>query len=153
MEDYNLWADLLDTFQSSAEWVKALWLAIPPAFVLGLIWLFFRRRVVRVDDLGGELLYTIYKEPNGLIQIYRHGDLIDGKSELVLIEHQLGAPRFHVQGNGERRHGRLQFLGRPVGHLPDIARVDQGAVAAHLAGIRAGRDLAVQTARGASRCH
>ncbi len=90
MEDYNFWADFLDTFQSSADWIKALWLAIPPGFVLALIWL-FRRRVVRVDALGGELLYTIYKVPNGLIQIYRHGDLIDGNSELVLIEHQLGA--------------------------------------------------------------
>ena len=47
--------------------------------------------MVRVDAEGGELLYTIYKEPTGLIQIYRHGDLIDGNSELVLIEHQLGA--------------------------------------------------------------
>ena len=90
MEDYNFWADLLDTFQSSADWIKALWLVIPPSFVLALIWL-FRRRVVRVDAHGGELLYTIYKEPNGLIQIYRHGELDGGKSELVLIEHQLGA--------------------------------------------------------------
>ncbi len=90
MEDYNLWADLLDTFQTSPEWIKALWLLIPPAFVLALIWL-FRRRVVRVDALDGELLYTIYNETNGLIQIYRHGVLDDGNSELVLIEHQLGA--------------------------------------------------------------
>ena len=89
MEDHNFWADLLDTFQSSADWIKALWLVIPPGFVLALIWLFFRRRVVRVDAHGGELLYTIYKETNGLIQIYRHGELDGGKSELVLIEHQL----------------------------------------------------------------
>ena len=93
MKDYNFWADLLDTFQSSADWIKALWLAMPPAFVLALVWL-FRWRVGRanaVDTIGGELLYTVYKEPNGLIQIYRHGDLDDGNSESVLIEHQLGA--------------------------------------------------------------
>ena len=90
MQDYNFWADLLDTFQSSADWVKALWLVIPPAFVLALIWL-FRRRVVRVDALDGELLYTVYKKRDGLIQIHRHGGLDNGKSDLVLIEHQLGA--------------------------------------------------------------
>ncbi len=90
MEDYNFWADLLDTFQSSADWIKALWLTIPPAFVLTLIWL-IRRRVAQADAVDGELLYTIYKEPNGLIQIHRHGVLDDGNSEVVLIEHQLGA--------------------------------------------------------------
>ncbi len=91
MEDYNFWADLLDTFQSSAEWVKALWIVVPPGFVLGLIWLFFRRRVVRVDAADdGELLYTIYKQPNGLIHIYRIGVVDDGILE-SLIEHQPAA--------------------------------------------------------------
>ena len=89
MEDYNIWADVLNTFKLSAEWVKALWIVVPPAFVLGLIWLFFRRRVVRVDPDGGELLYTIYKQPNGLIHIYRIGVVDDGILE-SLIEHQLG---------------------------------------------------------------
>ena len=87
MEDYNFWADLLDTFQSSADWIKALWLAIPPAFVLALIWL-FRRRMAPADTLDGELLYTVCREPDGLIQIYRHGVLDDGNLELVLLEHR-----------------------------------------------------------------
>ncbi len=94
MEDYNFWADLLDTFQSSAEWVKALWLIIPPAFLLGLIWLFSRRRATPANIMGGELLYTVYKQPNGLIHIYRIGVVDDGILE-SLIEHQLGEDPRH----------------------------------------------------------
>ena len=89
MEDYNFWADLLDTFQSSADWIKALWLIVPPGFVLALIWL-IRRRVGRIDALDGELLYTVYKEPDGVIQIHRHGALDNGILEL-LLEQQAGA--------------------------------------------------------------
>lgn len=37
MNDYNFWSDLLDTFQSSPDWIKALWLLIPPGFLLGLV--------------------------------------------------------------------------------------------------------------------
>ncbi len=87
MEDYNFWADLLDTFQSSADWIKALWLLIPPAFVLALIWL-FRRRVARTDAVDGELLFTVCREPGGLIQIYRYGLPDDADPELVLLARQ-----------------------------------------------------------------
>lgn len=38
----NFQVDLLDTFLSPADWIKALWLLIPPGFVLALIWLFRR---------------------------------------------------------------------------------------------------------------
>ena len=37
MEYYNFWADLLDTFQSSPNAIKVVWLLIPPAFLLGLV--------------------------------------------------------------------------------------------------------------------
>jgi len=90
MEDYNFWADLLDTFQSSADWIKALWLTIPPGFVLALIWL-FRRRMAPADALEGELLYTVRREPDGLIQIYRHGFLDDANPDLLVLEHQADA--------------------------------------------------------------
>ena len=91
MNDYNFWADLLDTFQSSADWIKALWLLIPPAFVLALIWL-IRRRVGRVDAIDGELLYTVCREPGGVIHIYRHGALENGILEL-LLEQQAADPQ------------------------------------------------------------
>ncbi len=37
MQDYNLWADLLATFRASPDAIKALWLLVPPVFVLGLL--------------------------------------------------------------------------------------------------------------------
>ena len=43
MMDYNLWADLLDTFQSSSDYIKTVILIIPPVFVWGtlalVVWL------------------------------------------------------------------------------------------------------------------
>ena len=37
MQDYNFWADLLFTFQSSPDWIRALWLLVPPGFVLAVM--------------------------------------------------------------------------------------------------------------------
>lgn len=37
MQDYNLWADLLATFRASPDAIKALWLLVPPMFVLGVL--------------------------------------------------------------------------------------------------------------------
>lgn len=37
MQDYNLWADLLATFRASPDFIKALWLLVPPGFVLGMM--------------------------------------------------------------------------------------------------------------------
>ncbi|MCO5733995.1 hypothetical protein [Rhizobium sp. SSA_523] len=42
MQDYNFWADLLATFRASPDAIKALWLVVPPAFVLGVIGLAMR---------------------------------------------------------------------------------------------------------------
>ena len=42
MEDYNFWQDFFDTYQSLPDWMKALWLIVPPAFLLGLIALIMR---------------------------------------------------------------------------------------------------------------
>jgi hypothetical protein len=37
MDNYNFWADLLATFKSSPDWIKALWLLVPPGFVLAVM--------------------------------------------------------------------------------------------------------------------
>ena len=39
MENYNFWQDFFDTYQSLSNWMKVLWLVVPPAFLLVLIWL------------------------------------------------------------------------------------------------------------------
>lgn len=44
MSDYNVWADLFDTWQSSSDWIKALLIITPPAFGLGMVALLLRHR-------------------------------------------------------------------------------------------------------------
>jgi hypothetical protein len=53
MSDYNFLADLLDTFQSMDDWLKALTLLIPPGFALGAAGLFLRHRAtIRAIEVG-----------------------------------------------------------------------------------------------------
>ena len=88
MEDYNFCADVLDTYRSLPIWLKGLWLVIPPAFVLGLIRLFLRWRAGRAaDTIEGELIYSIYTEPDGIIRVYRFRESDDRILE-ALIERQ-----------------------------------------------------------------
>lgn len=57
MEDYNFWADLLDTVRSTADWVKALWIVMWSVFWLGVValvlhyWLALARFTARRRDV------------------------------------------------------------------------------------------------------
>ncbi|CAN0450229.1 unnamed protein product, partial [Ectocarpus fasciculatus] len=44
MDDYNFLADLLDTFQSSSDYIKTVIILTPTVFVLGIIHLLTRHR-------------------------------------------------------------------------------------------------------------
>ena len=66
MEDYNFWADVLSTFRSINDWVKALWLIVPPIFVLGLIKMALTaRRLSKLQQLGFDThgLYRLSELP------------------------------------------------------------------------------------------
>ena len=81
MEDYNFWQDLFDTYQSTADWIKALWIVAVPAFALGLLALIFQYRLASKQAPladGAELLYTVHREDGGTFRVYRH----TGSSEL-----------------------------------------------------------------------
>jgi hypothetical protein len=39
---YSVWADALDKFHTSSDWIQALWLIVVPVTVLGVTWLFVR---------------------------------------------------------------------------------------------------------------
>ncbi|MGV1769665.1 protein kinase [Agrobacterium vitis] len=50
MADYNVWADLFDTWQSTSDWVKALVIVVPPVFVATVLALVLcYRQKVRED--------------------------------------------------------------------------------------------------------
>lgn len=75
MNDYNFWADAVDAYRNSSDWIKALWLVVPPTFILGLgalglLWHGLRGREERRTT--GDLAYTMVHEPDGRLRIYRH---------------------------------------------------------------------------------
>ncbi len=89
MEDYNFWQDFFDTYQSLSDGTKALWLIVPAAFVLGLIALILRHRVaVRQAETGmrGDLVYTIHRDANDQLHVYRHGPALEREPALLLLE-------------------------------------------------------------------
>lgn len=89
MTEYNFIADFLDTFQSSPDWIKALWLLIPPGFLLGVIAMAMRFRMTtkRMEHGSkGELIYSVHRDAGNQLHIVRHIPLVDGNPALLLIE-------------------------------------------------------------------
>jgi hypothetical protein len=93
MEDYHFWQDFFDTYQSLSNWTKALWLIVPPAFVLGLIALILRHRVAVKEaehGLRGDLIYTIHQDGDDKLCVYRHGPALDREPALLLLDQPSG---------------------------------------------------------------
>lgn len=92
MNDYNFWSDLLDTFQSSPDWIKALWLLIPPGFLLGLVALMLRFRIAAKQmeqSAGGELIYSIHRDA-GQLRVVSHIPLAEGNPGLLVFDPPAG---------------------------------------------------------------
>ncbi|WP_288191696.1 hypothetical protein [uncultured Phyllobacterium sp.] len=89
MNDYNFWSDLLDTFQSSPDWIKAVWLLIPPGFLLGLVALTMRFRIAakQMDQSPkGELIYSIHRDIRNQLHVVSHIPVTDGNPALLLLD-------------------------------------------------------------------
>lgn len=98
MNDYNFWADLLDTFQSSPDWIKALWLLIPPCFLLALITILVRYRLASKqlkEKLVDEFVFPIDRRPDGHLQIIRHRPEIIRESAMLLLDESSPSSRDH----------------------------------------------------------
>lgn len=81
MENYNFWRDAFDTYQSLSDWIKALWLLVPPAFVLGLVAIL--RRPLAAETVEQEpqgLVYSVYRSPQGTLVLHRPTDEAAGRS-------------------------------------------------------------------------
>ena len=75
MESYNFWQDFFDTYQSLSDWVKTLWLIVPPAFALGALWLALDYRLKRRSAAAAEdgvLAYTVFADETGIWRIHAH---------------------------------------------------------------------------------
>lgn len=99
MDPYNFWQDFFDTYQSLPDWLKALWLIVPPAFVMGSLALLTRLGIGRkqVDNaIDGELIYSIRRDDRDQFHIVSHSRQLDSHPALLLLD----AP--------DREHDRLQ---------------------------------------------
>ena len=56
MENYSFWSDFFDTYQSLSDFMKILWVVVPPLFVLGLvaIILFYKNTIKRIEKITEE---------------------------------------------------------------------------------------------------
>jgi hypothetical protein len=89
VDTYNFWQDFFDTYQSLSDWLKVLWLIVPPAFVLGLVALTLRFRLASRQmnsGLDGELVYSIRRDAQNRIHILSHMPLGDSNPPLLLAD-------------------------------------------------------------------
>jgi len=89
MQDYNFWADLLDTYQSLSIWMKTMWLVVPPAFLIALLTIILRHRIAykRADyRFPGDLVYTIRRDDENQLHVYHHQRNVEKRPALVLVE-------------------------------------------------------------------
>ena len=84
MEDVSAFQAFLGTYQSLADWIKALWLIVPPVFILLLTALLLRAKRP-VPEVDGELVYTVHRDAAGQYRILRH-TLPDDTPALLPLE-------------------------------------------------------------------
>ncbi len=78
---------------------------MPPAFVLGLIALIMRHRVAVKEaehGLRGDLVYTIHRDGDDKLHVYRHGAALDREPALLLLDQP---------NSGDAQHGSVMTRG------------------------------------------
>ena len=83
MEDISAFQAFLGTYQSLADWIKALWLIVPPAFIFAMTALLLRGRRA-VPEIDGELVYTVHRDAAGHYRVLRHTPPDDAPALLPL---------------------------------------------------------------------
>lgn len=89
MQDYNFWADLLDTYQSLSIWIKTLWLVVPSTFLLVMLTIILRHKIAyrRADiKFPGELVYSIRRDDHKQLHVYHHNSGKEKLPTLVLVD-------------------------------------------------------------------
>lgn len=93
MDGYNFLHDVLSTYQSLPDVMKALWLIAPSIFVLGIVALsmWFRLEEKKLDHgFSGTLIYSIYRDEEDQFHIISHIAPASGQPALFLLEPQDG---------------------------------------------------------------
>lgn len=104
MDTYNFWQDFFDTYQSLSDWMKVLWLMVPPVFILGLAALLARPRTGsprRERNPHGELVYSIYRDADDRLHVISYLPRPNGQPGLILLDALNPDP--HAPQNQTRR--------------------------------------------------
>ncbi len=83
MEETTFWQALFATYQSLTDWIKALWLIVPPAFIVAMTALLMRAKRP-APETDGELVYTVHRDASGLYRVLRHASSDDTPALLPL---------------------------------------------------------------------
>ncbi|HMB11611.1 hypothetical protein [Saliniramus sp.] len=96
MEEISAFQAFLGTYQSLADWIKALWLIVPPVFIFAMTALILRGRR-EVPEVDGELVYTVHRDDGGQYRVLRHAPPGDAPALLPLDRTQpaLTSPERH----------------------------------------------------------
>ncbi len=88
MDDISAFQAFLGTYQSLADWIKALWLIVPPVFIFAMTALILRARRP-VPEVDGELVYTVHRDVSGQYRLLRHAPsaLPDDMPALLPLNH------------------------------------------------------------------
>jgi len=71
MDETTFWQAFFITYQSLTDWIKALWLIVPPVFIFAMTALILRGRRAP-PQADGELVYTVHRDATGQYRILRH---------------------------------------------------------------------------------
>ena len=83
MEETTFWQALFVTYQSLTDWIKALWLIVPPAFIFAMTALLSRAKRP-VPEIDGKLVYTVHRDASGQYRVLRHTPPDDAPALLPL---------------------------------------------------------------------
>lgn len=111
MTPYNFWQDFFDTYQSLADWIKALWLVVPPLFMLALAALVMRFRIDRAKaahGFDGRLLYTIHRGGEDQLYIVSHAEPDESHPEWLLLDEPSRAPS---EPHNQNHHTEARRMG------------------------------------------
>lgn len=90
MNEYSLWADLLNKYHTSPEWIQVLWLFAIPLLLFGLGWCLKEAVVAfakRKQPPRGELVYSIYRNNDNELLVYKHSETLEqaNTDNLILL--------------------------------------------------------------------